>query len=595
MDKPVTSRLPESGAMLAREAAVYLQGWFDSYRNEFLSITLRAKSRFEKREWKKVLDDAADRIGLYHQHLNIIEPWIRAVLAERAHDYFLWNQIKGEYVKAYFDQYHADIALIFFYSVMRRLFVETGDSIEYSDDEIQRCVKAQVEQDPNRPVRIYPADSPADVTPGLIYRIVGDFDFRASFKDLRKDAALAAAMLRPELEKVLASRRIDRIEFLKSPFFRNKAAYLFGRVVSGGIITPLVLVLLNTADGIVMDSALTEESDLHNVFSSARSNFHTDTVGYREVVDFVESIAPTRPKAFIYTSIGFIHPGKLYLVHELRNHIARTGEKFEVAEGVPGTVMVVFALPTFHYVFKVIRDISRKETFRGARHVVEQYWRVHRMDRVGRMLDIMTFHNLRFLRSDFDGDLLAELLREAPSNVRVEGDHIVFRYLYAARQLTPLDVYLMDEKVPREAKVTAAVDYGYAIKDLAAAGTFVGDYMPKNFGVNRLGRVLLYDYDDLDDLVRWNFRNLPEPPWWAETLPYDDWLSKGERDVFPEHDFRVFTVPAREADSFLNCHSDLLDPDYWNSVRNELLSGIVPDFYPYPQNKRLRTRPPGGE
>jgi isocitrate dehydrogenase kinase/phosphatase len=202
----------------------------------------------------------------------------------------------------------------------------------------------------------------------------------------------------------------------------------------------------------------------------------------------------------------------------------------------------------------------------------------------------MTFHNLRFHRSDFDEGLLEELLREAPSSVRKEDSYIVFRYLYAAREITPLDVFLMDENVPQQARAEAAVDYGYAIKDLAAAGIFVGDYMPKNFGVNRLGRVFLYDYDDLDELVCWNFRKMPETPWWAETLPYEDWLSKGEWDVFPEHDFRVFTVPARQSDSFLTYHSDLLEPEYWNNVKNELLSGIVPDFYPYPQRKRLRTR-----
>ena len=590
MDKPPPNRLPKSEAAIAEEAAGFLQEWFDSYRNEFLAITRQAKSRFERREWKEVLDDAADRIGLYHQYLNIIEPWMKAVLGERVHDYSLWDRIKGEYGKAYVNQYDADLALVFFYSVMRRLYVETGDSVEYSDDEIRRSVKAQVEQDPNRPVRIYPADSSRDVTSELIRRIVDDFDFRVPFMNLRGDTDLAAEMLRPELERSLGSRGIDRIEFLKSPFFRNKAAYLLGRVVSGKVIMPLVLVLLNPPAGIVIDSALTEETDLHNVFSSARSNFHTDTAGYREVVEFLESIAPTRPRAAIYTSIGFIHPGKLCLVHELRNHLALTGEKFRVAKGVPGTVMVVFALPTFHYVFKVIRDISTKQTFRGRLHVVQQYWRVHRMDRVGRMLDVMTFHNLRFLRSDFGEELLEELIREAPSNVRMEGNHVVFRYLYASRELTPLDVYLMDAKVPQEARVGAVVDYGYAIKDLAATGTFVGDYMPKNFGVNRLGRVFLYDYDDIDDLVRWNFRSLPEPPWWAETLPYDDWLSKGEWDVFPEHDFRVFTVPAREGGSFLEFHSDILDPGYWNSVKNELLSGMVPDFYPYPQRKRLRTR-----
>ncbi|MEI6351314.1 MAG: bifunctional isocitrate dehydrogenase kinase/phosphatase [Verrucomicrobiota bacterium] len=595
MESSPTHPCQEAGGRIAREIALFLRDSFDDYSAEFLAITRRAKSRFENREWTGVLQDAQERIGLYHSHLNHISSRMQAALGPCVHDYSLWERVKTDYVEVCFERYDADLALIFFYSVMRRLFVETGDSIEYSDDEIRSSVKAQVEQDPNRPVRIYPADVPEDVTAELIQRIVGDFHFAAVFQDLPHDASLAAEMLRPTLRKALGTRKIDRIEVLESAFFRNKAAYLMGRVVSGSVVIPLVLVLLNRQEGIIIDSALSEEADLNNIFTSARSNFHTDTAAYREICEFLASIAPSRPKAYIFTAIGFIHPGKLQLVHELRRHLEQSGEKFCVARGVPGTVMVVFTLPTFRYVFKVIRDTSSKETFLGRQHVIAQYWKVHRMDRVGRMLDIMTFHNLRFRRSDFEPGLLGELLHQAPSSVRAEGEDVIFRYLYAERQITPLDVYLADPARPQEAKAKAAIDYGHAIKDLAAAGIFVGDYLPKNFGVNRLGRVLLYDYDDLDELVRWNFRELPDPPEWAEMLPYEEWLSKKEWDVFPEHDFRIFTVPAHEREVFLEHHRDVLIAGYWNSIKDQLQSGSVPEFYPYPQSKRLPARFGGEE
>jgi len=594
MEHVAMHEAPGSVEGIAREAAGVLRKSYEAYSAEFLAITGRAESRFEKREWNAVLSDAEERIDLYHHYLDLIEPRMRRLLAGQVHDYGTWEAVKREYCKAYAEEYHADLALIFFYSVMRRLYLETGDSIEYSDDEIRRCVKAEIAQDPNRPIRNYPADSAEDITAALIRRIVEDFGFRASFRNLDEDAALAAELVRPKIRRGLGQRRIDRIEIIESAFFRNKAAYLIGRIVSGTFMVPLVLVLLNPPEGIVIDAVLSEEADLSNIFTSARSNFHTRTTSYRELIEFLESIAQTRPKAYIYNSIGFIHPGKLQLVHELRSHIAETHEKFEVAKGVPGTVMVVYALPTFNYVFKVIRDVSTKETFRGRRQVVSQYWRVHRMDRVGRMLDIMTFHNLRFTESSFDGKLLEELLRDAPSSVRIEDGYVVFRYLYAARQITPLDVYLADPGVPEEAKGRVAIDYGYAIKDLAAAGSFVGDYLPKNFGVSRLGRVILYDYDDLDDLENWNFRTLPEPPEWAENLPYDDWLSRGEYDVFPEHDFRIFTVPAHGRAAFLERHTDLLDPRFWESIKSELKSGRVPEFYPYPLEKRLPAATGGG-
>jgi isocitrate dehydrogenase kinase/phosphatase len=581
---------PKTGIAAENAAASRIRESFEAYSADFTAISARAKSRFEKREWNGVLEDAAERLGLYHQHLNAIEAVLSVLMAKRLFDYLSWETIKREYLNFYREAYNADLALVYFYSVMRRIFLRRRTSIEYSDDEIRRCIKAKVAQDTDRPVRVYPADSANDIAAGLVKQIVADFGFGALFHDLDQDADLAAAMFRPEVEAALRGHPIDRVEFLEAAFFRNKAAYLMGRIVAGKAVVPMVLVLLHPEEGIVIDSALSEERDLSNVFTSARSNFHTDTTAYREVFEFLESIAPTRPKTYIYTAMGFIHPGKLQLVHELRQHLAQAGERFSVAKGVPGTVMEVFALPSFRYVFKVIRDTSTKETFRGHQHVIGQYWRVHRMDRVGRMLDVMTFHNLRFRRSDFEEKLLEELLREAPSSVREEDSQIVFRHLYAARQIIPLDVFLADPARSLDEKNSATIEYGHAIKDLAAAGTFVGDYLPKNFGVSQLGRVILYDYDDLDDLVRYNFRKLPEPPRWAETLPFEDWISKGEFDVFPEYDFRIFTVPARTGEVFLQYHADIIDPEFWNSMKKELLTGNVPEFFPYSQRKRLANR-----
>jgi len=569
----------------ARLAAHMLRDAFNAYYGAFLDITRRAKSRFEHREWEAVLRDAEERIGLYHDHLNAAEAEVETILQDRSTAPEVWQQIKREYLPPYLNYYHADLALIFFYSVMRRAFLHKGDSIEYSDDEIRESLKSRLRETELKPYRAYTLDT---VTPQTFKRLVQDYGFETPFFDLDAGAALAAEALNAELRDQLSAASIDRIEMLLHPFYRNKAAYLIGRIRSGNHVVPLVLVLLHPEKGIVIDAVLTAEEDVSNVFTSARSNFHVDAYAYREVFRFLQSIAPSRPKPYLYAAIGFIHPAKLELVKGLRAHLAGTDERFQFAEGIPGTVMVTFRLPSFDYVFKVIRDTSPKQTFQGRAHVVRQYWKVHRMDRVGRMLDIMTFHNLRFRRASFDPALLDELLETAPGSARVEEDAVVFRYLYAERKIVPLDVYLRDAPVPEEQRQHAVLDYGAAIRDLAAAGLFVGDYMTKNFGVSQYTRVILYDYDDMDDLVNWNFRSLPEPPEWAELLPYEDWLSKGPFDVFPEHDFRKFAVPEQYLEFFTRHHGELLNPGFWNRIKSELREGHVPDFYPYPGSKRLR-------
>lgn len=562
-----------------------LQESFRAYYRRFQGITARGKIRFEQRDWRGVLRDAETRISLYHHHLNVIQAAIEGLLGDLVFQPALWEEIRPRYCAAFVGEYHLDLALIFFYSVMRRALVQKNIPVEYSGDEIRHHTGPHPKTDTGNLVRAYPANH--GIHAGLIRRIVEDFGFEARYADLAGDAELAAELLARELASQTDLPPLDRVEVLKHPFFRNKAAYLIGRILAGERVIPLVIALLHPETGIEIDSLLTEEPDVANVFTSARSNFHTDPEGYREIFEFLKSIAPSRPTPYIYSSIGFLHPAKLELVRELRRHIAETGERFLVAPGVPGTVMAVFTLPTFRYVFKVIRDISFKSSYQGRRHVVAQYWRVHRMDRVGRMLDVTTFHNLCFRRQAFDPDLLADLLQAAPSTVQTSGDEVMLSYVYAARDVVPLDVYLADSALPESSKQSAVIDYGFAIKDLAAAGIFVGDYMPKNFGVTQFGRIMLYDYDDIDDLPNWNFRRMPAPPEWAETLPPEDWLSKGEHDVFPEHDFRLFLVPEGYRAVFEAHHADLLRPEYWNGIKSQLLQGWVPDFFPYPNRRRL--------
>lgn len=573
-------------ALISRSAALIHRG-FDDYFDAFRRITDRAKSRFEQRQWDEVLHDAEERIGLYHHHLNQVEQGLRPLLADRLSDFGFWRQLRRAYWIPYLHEYHADLALIFFYSVMRRLLLDTGASVEYSDDEISGRALDRVDDAGRTPVRVYPAES---ITSSLIRDIVRDAGYRLPFADLGRDSHWAAEALRRDLAEQIPLNTVERVEVWAHAFYRNKAAYLVGRIRAGSVIRPLLLILTNDEDGLGIETILTHDRDISNVFTSARSNFHVAIDNYREVFAFLRTLAPTRSKSFLYSSIGFLHPAKLELVKVMRRHLSARPGCFQVAPGIPGTVMVAFHFPGFPYVFKVIRDTSAKETFQGRAHVARQYWRVHRMDRVGRMLDIMTFHNLRFPIDQFDPALLDTLLTAAPTSVQVDGDEAVLRSAYVERKIRPLNLFLTDDTVTREDRERAADDYGQAIKDLSVAGIFVGDYMTKNFGVSRTGRVILYDYDDIDDLENWTFRVLPEPPPWAELLAYEDWLSAGAFDVFPEHDFRIFTVPEPLRSRFVDRHGDLLTPTFWNQVKAELKAGRVPDFYSYPVSKRLEIR-----
>jgi isocitrate dehydrogenase kinase/phosphatase len=267
-------------------------------------------------------------------------------------------------------------------------------------------------------------------------------------------------------------------------------------------------------------------------------------------------------------------------------HLEEPDARFAFVEGEEGMVMAVFTLPSLNVVFKAIKDSfgAPKNTTRRA--VIEKYQFVFVRDRVGRLADAQEFEHLEFPRRCFPDDLLEYLTRVAGATIRLEGDRVVVRHLYTERRVTPLNLFLQDtdEATARE----AVVDYGNAIKDLAAADIFTGDMLLKNFGVTRHGRVICYDYDELCLLSACRIRRIPEATSLEDEFSAEPWFHVGESDVFPE-EFKAFLVPPGNLrQTFLDAHGDLLDPSFWQNVQRQLAAGEVVDVFPYRRNSRLQ-------
>ena len=130
--------------------------------------------------------------------------------------------------------------------------------------------------------------------------------------------------------------------------------------------------------------------------------------------------------------------------------------------------------------------------------------------------------------------------------------------------MTPLNVYLRD--ATPEAAADAILDYGAAIKDLAAANIFTGDMLLKNFGVSRHGRVIFYDYDELCLLTECNIplasrSRAPTRRRWRPSRG-TMWAST----TFSRRSSPRFLVPSGPLrDVFLSAHADLLTVEYWRA------------------------------
>ncbi len=279
-------------------------------------------------------------------------------------------------------------------------------------------------------------------------------------------------------------------------------------------------------------------ADVGSLFGYARSYFHVDLPVVSAAITLLRSFMPRKPVDELYTVLGRAKQGKTERYFALQRHLDKSIDSFVHAPGERGLVMIVFTLPSHDLVFKVIRDRfgAPKTTTRA--DVIERYQFVFRHDRAGRLVDAQEFKRLRLPRARFMPDLADELLREASESCRVEGEDLIVEHCYIERRLRPLNLFLREAE-PAAAE-SAIIDYGNALRDLAASNVFPGDLLLKNFGVTSHGRVIFYDYDEICLVSDCVFRDLPRARTEEEETSAEPWFHCGPRDVFPEHGCRSF-------------------------------------------------------
>jgi len=562
---------------LAEHGAALVLAAFDRYRADFAGITARSQRHFERGDWSAAQRDAARRLDVYgeaaSEGLRQLADRFGALAAERES----WNVMRSAYRRAIHERGDAELAETFFNSCARRTFQTVGVDPEVEFVAIQ--VSDVVGRVPEGLVDVVPR---VDRLEDAVRTLLGRLPIHLPWEDLAGDARrIAAAMA---AEPGLA--RVQAIELARPRFFRGKAVYLVGRLLTDREPRPLVLVLRNPAGQLLVDAVLLTEDEISIVFSFARSYFLVEHERPRDLVAYLRVLMPRKPVGELYTSLGFHRHGKTELYRSLLRHLATSEDRFEIAPGARGMVMCVFTLPGFDVVFKVIRD--RFDPPKNVTHeeVRGKYRLVFRHDRAGRLVDAQQFEHLEFDRDRFAPELLEMLLRLAGETVRVVGGTVVFRHLYTERRLRPLDLYLREAEPP--GAVDAVLDYGQALRDLAATNIFPGDMLLKNFGVSRHGRLIFYDYDELTTLTDCRFRELPHSSGDDDGMAGEPWYYVGERDIFPE-EFRTFLGLRGELlEAFLAHHEELLSVAYWQRMQEVHRRGEVLDIFPYRASRRLR-------
>lgn len=560
---------------------------FDEYHQQFRQITRRAADRFARRDWHALQRDARERLDVRDRRLQQLLLAVQQMLGDRLHSRMTWFGIKSVYSGLIASRDDWEIAETFFNSVTRRVFTTVGVDAEIEFVHTDFTAPPTPASEPA--YRRYQAES----TLQLVQSVLAEYPaLSATDRSRLSDAKRIAQRIDDKLREVLPDG-VVAADFARSVFYRGRNAYLMGRTQAGSRYVPLVLCFTNLDSGATADAVLLDEKDVSLLFSFTRSYFLVDVQRPQDLVAFIRSLIPRKRVAEIYISLGYNKHGKTELYRHGLRHLAHSHDSYQLADGNRGMVMVVFTMPSYPVVFKVIRDEFDPPKDCTRQSVIERYQLVFRHDRAGRLVDAQEYEYLVLDRRRFAPDALAELQEKAAATVDVQGNRVVIKHCYAERRVTPLNVYL--QQADQRAALAAVIDYGQAIKDLAHTNLFPGDLLPKNFGVTQNRRVVFYDYDDICLLSECNFRRIPISRHLEDELAAEPWFGVGPHDVFPEEFIRFLGLTPTLKLALQAHHPELFDAGYWSKLSQRIAAGELFHVPPYAEGRRLRRAPLGRE
>lgn len=574
----------------AQRAASLTLNAFDWFNAIFRVVTRRAQRRFRERDWRGGLRDTAERLDLYERALDLAASWLDAELGERTESPALWRAAKARFGGLIAHRYDVDRAETFFNSVTRRSLSTVGINREVEFFHLQP--RPPVHHDAEAVVRTYAGSSD---TASVVRAILEDVELGVPYENLARDARLVAQEIDLCLWPLIGTEPSYTIEVVRAVFYRNKEAYVVGRILVEERPIPLIVPLVHGDAGVYADTVLLHETEAGIVFSFAYSYFFVDIERYDALIHLLHSIIPHADLAGLYTSLGYNRHGKTEFYRELHRFVHVSREQFDIAPGLEGAVMIAFTLPSYDSVLKVIKDRpcflrSSNQTAKSItrEEVRGQYDFVAHRDRAGRMVDTQEFENLRFRRKRFTGALLREFELAAKQGVEIVGEHVVMKHVYVQRRVVPLPFFFQRERDP-EAIRRVLVDFGWFLKDIAASGVFPADlFNTWNYGVTHWGRVVLYDYDDVLPLERIRIREKPVARDGVDLdHPEEDWIVAGEDDFFLDEMERYSGIPGPLKGFFRSVHGDLFSLPFWTELGETLRQGEVFSVTPYERAKRF--------
>ena len=563
-------------------AQVMLEG-FDRHYGLFRYNAQQAKNRFESGHYQAIRRLASDRITFYDQRVTEACDRLSSTFGHEMLNEGVWPDVKKAYIMLLTDHRQPELAETFFNSVTTRLLAKEYFRNEYLF--VRPAVSTDyLDSDPPSYRIYYPKQRGIRRT--LIDMAV-DLGMACPWENIDRDLRLVLKAACHDLKRPFWAEGDLQIHVLRGLFFRNKGAYVIGRIMNDGEPIGFAAPILRNASGqLYLDTVIFDPEQISVLFSFARAYFMVDMEVPSAYVQFLRSMMPNKPKSELYTMLGLQKQGKTLFYRDFLHHLKHSTDRFCLAAGIEGLVMLVFTLPSFPYVFKIIKDKRSKDVSRE--FIASKYQLVKLHDRAGRMADTWEYSNVDFPAERFEASLIEKIRAFAPNMLEMVDGRVVIKHVYIERRMIPLNLYL--EHATEQEVDHAVKEYGDAIRQLVAANIFPGDMLYKNFGMTRHRRVVFYDYDEIQYLTECNFRRIPPPRTPEDEMASEPWYNVGPNDVFPEEFEQFLLGQARLRKPFMKYHAELLQADYWSAQQQRIRNGILDDVFPYPEELRFRNR-----
>ena len=248
-------------------AQTILQGFAAQY-GRFLEVTSGAQQRFEQADWHAVQQAMKQRIHLYDHHVGLVVEQLRCITDNQRPDPDFLLRVKAHYTGLLPDYPRYEIAESFFNSVYCRLFdhhAQTPERLFIFSSQPERHFRGLA-----RPLAkdFYP-DAGWET---MLTRVLSDLPLRLPWQDKARDVAdIIAHLVETFGSEVL---RQAHLQIANELFYRNKAAWLVGKLVTPAGTLPFLLPVHRSDEGeLFVDTCLTAISEASIVFGVARSYF----------------------------------------------------------------------------------------------------------------------------------------------------------------------------------------------------------------------------------------------------------------------------------------------------------------------------------